>query len=434
MLERDPELDAMLAPERQVPPPPPAALSERLWKRISESVRAAPARGRGPVGPALLIITGLIGAAVGAWAVASLRPESAAPVPSVEVSRPAEVLRVETPTVELRNDAGTPAPLAVPGPTPMNEPEAVLQARPLNPEVSRRAVREALEHNRLLEAAAALTKHEADFPRDDVREEREALLVLTAAFSQSPELPTLLAAFRNRHANSKLLIALPRAPQTPSANATEPARPVAGKGQAKAGGPAQCSLSGKVTFSSRDPNVKTSDLVVYVASKSRSVKVSEPRRHEIVQKNQQFDPRMLIIQKNDSVGFPNRDNKEHSVFTSDRTTVRINPTRKAEPEPVAFLKEGGFRLQCDIHSNMRAWVVVVPVRELATQVAEDGTWRIDHVPAGAKVLKVLEPNGNSVEVPVTACADDSSLEVSLEGHEAPQLRRFNGSPYGEYQQ
>lgn len=195
-----------------------------------------------------------------------------------------------------------------------------------------------------------------------------------------------------------------------------------------------CSLSGKVTFSSKDPKVKAAELVVYVASKKRSVKLSEPRRHEIAQKEQQFVPRMLLIQKNDSVSFPNRDNKEHSVFTSDRTTVRINPTRKAEPEPVAFLKEGGFRIQCDIHSNMRAWVVVVPVVELATKVGADGTWRIDNVPAGAQLLKVLEPNGNSVEVPVTACANDTPIDVSLEGFEGPQLRRFNGSPYGEYQQ
>jgi plastocyanin len=195
-----------------------------------------------------------------------------------------------------------------------------------------------------------------------------------------------------------------------------------------------CSLSGKVTFSSKDPKVKVAELVVYVASKKRSVKLSEPRRHEIAHKDKQFVPRMVIVQKNDSVSFPNRDNTEHSVFTSDRTTVRINPTRKAEPEPVAFLKEGGFRIQCDIHSNMRAWVVVVPVIELATRVADDGTWRIDNVPAGDQVLKVLEPNGNSNEVRVTACANDTPIDVSLEGFEGPQLKRFNGSPYSEYQQ
>ncbi|MDP1922354.1 MAG: hypothetical protein Q8L14_39305 [Myxococcales bacterium] len=427
MLERDPELDAMLAPERQAPPPPPAALNERLWKRISDSVRSGASPARGPIGPALLIITGLLGVAVGGWAVSSLGvPEPTPRVEPTPVAAPAtavepapiatvEVPRVEAPTVEARAEASAPVPT--------REPDAIVQARPLSRDGSRRAVRAALEHNRLLEAAAALTKHEANFPQDDVREERDALLVLTAAFSQSPELASVATAFRTRYPRSSLLIAMPR-PTAKASNEVEEVKPSA----------QGCSLSGRVTFSSRDPKVKASDLVVYLKTRARSVKLSEPRRHEIAQKDLQFTPRMLIIQKNDSVSFPNRDNKEHSVFTSDRTTVRISPTKKAEPEPVAFLKEGGFRLQCDIHANMRAWVVVVPVLELATTVADDGTWRIDHVPKGAQVLKVLEPNGNSIEVPVTACAGDSALEVSLEGHEAPLLRRFNGSPYGEYQQ
>ncbi|MBE2252703.1 MAG: hypothetical protein IAE78_24440 [Myxococcus sp.] len=198
--------------------------------------------------------------------------------------------------------------------------------------------------------------------------------------------------------------------------------------------PTTCPVSGKVSFSSADKTIKPSDLVVYVANRPRALKLGERKRHDIAQQNQQFVPGLLIVQKNDSVGFPNRDNTEHSVFTSDRTTVRIQPTRKAEPEPVAFLKEGGFRIQCDIHSNMRAWVVVVPARELATQVKPDGSWRIEGVPAGEQLFKVLEPNGKSAEVRVSACAGDTPVLVSLEGNEGPLLKHFNGSPYSEYQQ
>ena len=107
MLERDPELEAMLAPERQALPPPPAALTKRLWQRISASVRTAPSGARGPIGPALLIITGVLGAAVGAWAVSSFR--SQAPTPA-----PASVRLVESPKVDARVDAGetTAAPTA----------------------------------------------------------------------------------------------------------------------------------------------------------------------------------------------------------------------------------------------------------------------------------------------------------------------------------
>lgn len=202
----------------------------------------------------------------------------------------------------------------------------------------------------------------------------------------------------------------------------------------RAQSPATCSLRGKVTFTSPDRRIATSELVVYVSAKPRKLKLSEPRRHEIAQLNKEFVPRTLIIQRADSVAFPNRDSKDHSVFSADRTTVRIPATSKAEPDPATFTKEGGFRMQCDIHSNMRAWVMVVPVRELATQVADDGTWRIDNVPAGPLTLKVAEPNGAVKEVSVSACASDTPVDTTLEGNEAPLLKRFNGSPYSEYQQ
>ncbi|MBL8919271.1 MAG: hypothetical protein JNJ54_10450 [Myxococcaceae bacterium] len=198
---------------------------------------------------------------------------------------------------------------------------------------------------------------------------------------------------------------------------------------------ASCSVTGTVAFSTRDATLTPSDVVVYVAQgKRKGMSLPAATRHEIAQVKKQFTPRTLIIQRADSVAFPNRDTPvEHSVFSSDRTTVRIKPNSKAEPEPATFTREGGFRIQCDIHSKMRAWVMVVPDRSLATQVREDGSWRIDNVPAGAHTLKVAEPNGATVELRVTACDSDTPVQVTLEGNEAPTLRRFNGSPYGEYQ-
>lgn len=208
-------------------------------------------------------------------------------------------------------------------------------------------------------------------------------------------------------------------------------------GAAQPPGPdkATCSLTGSVTFSTKDAELKPSDVVVYVAQgKRKGMTLPPTTRHEIAQVKKQFTPRTLIVQRADSVAFPNRDIPvEHSVFSSDRTTVRIKPNAKAEPEPATFTREGGFRIQCDIHSKMRAWVMVVPDRSLATQVRDDGSWRIDNVPAGTHTLKVAEPNGATAELRVTACDGDTPVQVTLEGNEAPTLRRFNGTPYGEYQ-
>lgn len=209
--------------------------------------------------------------------------------------------------------------------------------------------------------------------------------------------------------------------------------PALASGPSRAQGPKSCSVSGRVKFSSNDPWVKVEQVVVYVSSKKGVKRSPEVPPHEMAQKERQFVPQQLIIQKDDLVAFPNLDNEQHSVFTR-AFEVNIKPSAKAKPDPVAFRTEGTFRIQCEIHSKMRAHVVVVPVRELATSVNPDGTWRIDHVPEGLRTLKVIEPNGATSTVNVTACGSDTPVEVSLEGNEAPTVKPRGGGAYPEYQQ
>lgn len=75
--------------------------------------------------------------------------------------------------------------------------------------------------------------------------------------------------------------------------------------------------------------------------------------------------------------------------------VNIEASTKANPEAVAFRTEG------------------TSSRELATMVKSDGTWRIDHVPEGLRTLKVIEPNGATTTLTVTACASDTPVDVSI---------------------
>lgn len=209
--------------------------------------------------------------------------------------------------------------------------------------------------------------------------------------------------------------------------------PAIASGPSRAQGPKTCTVSGRVTFSSKDPTVKLEEVVVYVASKKGVKRSPEVPPHQMAQKERQFVPSHLIIQQHDLVSFPNLDNEQHSVFTRDRVVVNIEASTKANPEAVAFRTEGTFRIQCDIHSKMRAHVVVVPVRELATTVKPDGTWRIDNVPEGLRTLRVIEPNGASTVVNVTACGSDTPVDVSLEGNVAPTLKHQNATSYSEYQ-
>lgn len=207
--------------------------------------------------------------------------------------------------------------------------------------------------------------------------------------------------------------------------------PAIASGPSRAQGPKSCTVSGRVQFSSTDPSVKVDQVVVYVAWAKGMKRSPEVPPHQMAQKDRKFVPSQLVIQQHDRVSFPNLDNEPHSVFTRDRM-VNIEASTKANPEAVAFRTEGTFRIQCDIHSKMRAHIVVVPSRELATMVKSDGTWQIDHVPEGLRTLKVIEPNGATTTLTVTVCASDTPVDVSLEGNAAPTLKRKNGSLF-EYQ-
>lgn len=148
----------------------------------------------------------------------------------------------------------------------------------------------------------------------------------------------------------------------------------------------------------------------------------------MAQLDETFVPRLLVVQTNDSVSFPNLDRKDHSVFTRD-LTVNIAVSDKLNPKPTVFPDENKLlRIQCSIHDKMKAWVVVVPMRNFATQVHQDGTWQIDGLPEGVHTLRVIEPNKQSRDFKVTAC-DTDTVEVSLTGKPGPRPPRPKNDGY-----
>lgn len=213
------------------------------------------------------------------------------------------------------------------------------------------------------------------------------------------------------------------------AGAADAGEPRGGVGTGPFGAMAKsCTLEGVVSF--HTPSDVTIDHVVVYVSRGQAAGRAPPQAHAIAQLNQKFVPEVLVIQKNDSVSFPNRDRIEHSVFSTDGT-VHIPASTKADPEPVAFARAGSFRIQCNIHSNMRTDVLVVPVRQLHTFVGRDGRWRIDGLTAPQVTVTAWEPNGGEVTQVVSPC-DGRPVELRLEGQRAPLPLRKDGSLYKDY--
>ncbi|MBI5837512.1 MAG: hypothetical protein HZB25_09730 [Candidatus Eisenbacteria bacterium] len=116
------------------------------------------------------------------------------------------------------------------------------------------------------------------------------------------------------------------------------------------------------------------------------------------QKSQAFVPRVVVVARGGAVDFPNMDPIFHNVFS-------VSPTRRFDlgkyprghSRQVTFSREGLVKVYCDIHSDMEAFVLVLPHHCYARPDAS-GAFAIAGVPAGRYRVKVWHP-----DLPETGC-------------------------------
>lgn len=112
---------------------------------------------------------------------------------------------------------------------------------------------------------------------------------------------------------------------------------------------------------------------------------------EIDQRNANFVPEVIAIQRGTQVRFPNSDNTLHHVYSfspAKRFELPLYSGKRAEP--VLFDKSGVVILGCNIHDWMVAHVIVLDTPWHARSGA-DGRVRID-APPGDYVLQVWHAN------------------------------------------
>jgi plastocyanin len=78
------------------------------------------------------------------------------------------------------------------------------------------------------------------------------------------------------------------------------------------------------------------------------------------QRDVQFVPHILIVQKGAWVEFPNSDVIAHHVYSFSRPNNFVLPLYKGTPPaPVHFIHDGVVTLGCNIHDDMLGYIVVV---------------------------------------------------------------------------
>ncbi len=121
-----------------------------------------------------------------------------------------------------------------------------------------------------------------------------------------------------------------------------------------------------------------------------------------LQKNNQFHPQVLPIIAKRKVLFVNNDVSMHNVHAANGSSVSFNygipPSAAAGPIP--FHKEGETILLCNIHPQMRGYILALQ-NPFFAKVDSDGYFTINNVPLGKYELETWHNEFISKEQTVT---------------------------------
>lgn len=147
--------------------------------------------------------------------------------------------------------------------------------------------------------------------------------------------------------------------------------------------------------------------IVYLVSdstKSYTVPTDHPK---MVQQGQAFVPELLPILVGTTVDFPNLDPVFHNVFSySKAKKFDLGRYPKGHSKSVTFDAPGLIKVFCEIHSAMRAHILVLE-HPYFTVSDTDGNYRIENVPPGEYTLRVWQEPLPEVELKVTVPQKES---------------------------
>ncbi|HMG05599.1 MAG TPA: carboxypeptidase regulatory-like domain-containing protein [Chthoniobacterales bacterium] len=123
---------------------------------------------------------------------------------------------------------------------------------------------------------------------------------------------------------------------------------------------------------------------------------------QMLQKDLTFVPALLPVQTGTRVAFPNLDDTYHNIFSfspAKRFDLgRYRPDEKPTPS-VVFDVPGLVTVRCDIHSHMRALILVIDTPHFVMSDA-DGRFRLSGLPSGHHTLKAWLSSKTTLERPV----------------------------------
>jgi len=112
-------------------------------------------------------------------------------------------------------------------------------------------------------------------------------------------------------------------------------------------------------------------------------------KEKLDQQQCSFVPHVLAAPLGATVDVVNSDKALHNVRaqTGDVTMMNYAMPIPGHVVPTKLKKEGIFKVSCDVHPWMRAWLLVLPTAAYAVS-GEDGTYKIEGIPPGKHKLRI----------------------------------------------
>ncbi len=167
------------------------------------------------------------------------------------------------------------------------------------------------------------------------------------------------------------------------------------------------------------------DLVVSPARELRNVVVwlgnpppgapsaSPAATAQMDQKGCVFTPHVVVVRAGGTVEFLNSDRLLHNLHSTPRDNPAFNRTQpKGRTIPIPFVQPEIVPVTCDLHSWMRAWVVVAAHPFYAVTDGQ-GRFRLDNLPPGEYTLHYWHERLGTGSRPVTVGEAPATVTIEL---------------------